>query len=249
MAVVDVEKEFATCVRSLGGSVLGDQLVSPSFSNADYWFPGDLVIGELKCLSEDFAEKGDFKQRLSELYVSWLQRRLVPPSTEPVIRFNLQEIPEPCAYEFLEIMKKRIEFSTIKKANKQIRETKHFLNAPDAKGLLLLANDGNLAMKPEVMAHLLARILKGKYSSIDSVIYFSVNHPASASGVPMPSLFWIDAIVPEREPVELTFRHRLRDRWFAHYSAQTSEPVYEVLFPNDPNLVEHIRFKSSGSVA
>ena len=239
---IDVEKELAKCVRTIGGVVLDDQLKNPSFSNADYWFPKYRVVSELKRLSENLSEKDDFKRELSKLYQSWMLKKLVPQIPNKVIRINTKDLPEECALEFIEIIKKRIEFSTIKKANKQIKQTKEFLNEGDAKGLLLLLNDGNLIMNPDLVIHLLRRILNKKYTSISSIIYFSVNPKVSFPGVDMPTSFWIDAILPDRVPVDKTFRDELQNIWFAHHSKLIQGPIQEILMPNDPSILERIKF-------
>ena len=240
---IDVEKEFAFRVQALGGIVLDDTLKAPLFKNADYWFPQENVVAEMKQLHEDMAEKADFKQKISELYNSWVQRNLIPPPTQKKVTINSQDLPELCAYEFLEVMKKRIEFSTIKKANSQVRETKEFFNSPNAKGLLILVNDGNLLMEPSVMAHLLARILKGKYSKIHSVIYFSVNVLASVPNMPQPSPFWMDCLVPDREPISRGLLSRLQEQWFSHVSKLIHGPIYEVLMPPSLEIVEQIKLR------
>ena len=67
---INIEKEFAACVRALDGKVLDDMPGNPLFSKADYWFPTENVFGELKRLSEDLIEKDDFKQKVTKLYDS-----------------------------------------------------------------------------------------------------------------------------------------------------------------------------------
>jgi hypothetical protein len=239
---IDVEKEFAKCVRAIGGIVLDDQLNNPSFPNADYWFPKNRVVCELKRLSENLSEKEAFKKEISDLYRTWVLKKIVPPAPSDVFRINTNDMPEECAYQFIEIIKKRIEFSTIKKANRQIKKTKEFLNEGDAKGLLLLLNDGNLIMNPDLVIHLLRRILNKKYTSISSIIYFSVNPKVSFPGVDMPTSFWIDAILPDRVPVDKTFRDELQNIWFAHHSKLIQGPIHEILMPNDPSILERIKF-------
>ena len=34
----------------------------------------------------------------------------------------------------------------------------------------------------------------------------------------MPGLFWMDCVIPEREPVALEFRRALQTAWLKHYS-------------------------------
>lgn len=161
---------------------------------------------------------------------------------------NLRELPPECAREFLDPIKRKLETSTIPKANRQIRETKKHFGAPEAKGLLLLANDGNYMLPPSMMTHLLSRILKTQHSSISSVIYFSVNEVASVPGVNIPSTFWIDAVVLGREPVALEFRRELQEAWMRHYSTLVPEPVFEFRGSTAPEFVNNIQFVK-GNVA
>lgn len=134
---ISVSEEVAACVRGMGGTVLDDVLKKPDFANADYWFPEDLVVAELKCLTEDLSTSQEFGRRISALYSSWIKKGLVPAPTDARVRFNLRDLPTRCAREFLEPIKQKLQASTIKKANKQIKETKLHLGAPEAKGLLL----------------------------------------------------------------------------------------------------------------
>lgn len=240
--VIDIQKEFATCVNAIGGQVLDEVLVNPGFKNADYWFPKYNVVAELKQLSENILEKDNYKKKVTEMYWRWVREGLVPRPTGNKIKFSTRNIPEKCAYEYVELFKKRLESSTVRKANTQIKETKRYFDAPDAKGLLLLANDGNLGFTPSMVAHLLARMLKNSYSGINSIIYFSANHPVSQPGIAMPSHFWIDAFVGEREQAPKELRENLQTEWMRNYSGLIEGPLYEVLMPNKAEAIDAIKF-------
>jgi hypothetical protein len=239
---IDIPKEVAVCVKQLNGVVLDEVLKCPSFANADYWFREANVVAELKCLTENLSTNSTFNESLSALYASWVKRGLVAPPKAQRVKLNLRDLPARCAREFIDPIKKRLEASTIKKANRQIRETKKYLDAPTARGLLLLVNDGNYMLPPNVMAHLLARILKGQHSSISSVIYFSVNVDATVPGVSMPSQFWIDAIPPDREPVALEFRTALRTAWMSHHSSLVPGLLFEIEGSTKAEFIDNIQF-------
>lgn len=240
--VIDIQKELATCVNAIGGEVLDEVLVNPTFNNADYWFPEHNVVAELKRLSENILEKDGYKKKVTEMYWRWVREELIPKPIGNKIKFSTRNIPKKCAYEYVELFKKRLESSTVRKANTQIKETKKHFNAPTAKGLLLLANDGNLGFTPDMVAHLLARMLKNSYSSINSIIYFSANHPVSQPGIEMPSHFWIDAFVQEREQVPKELREKLQTEWMRNYSGLIEGPLYEVQMPNKAEAIDAIRF-------
>jgi len=245
---IDIPLEMAACVKQMGGVVLDDMLKNPTFANADYWFSDAGVVAELKCLTEDLSTKATFTESLSTLHASWIKRGLIPPPTTNRVRLNLRDLPPRCAREFIDPIKKKLEASTIKKANRQIRETKKYLNAPNAMGLLLLANDGNYMLPPNMMTHLLSRILKGQHSSIQSVIYFSVNVNATVPGVNMPSQFWIDAIPPAREPVSLAFREALRTAWMSHQSRLVPGLLFEVEGSTEAEFIDNIQFSRANAV-
>lgn len=240
---IDIQKELATCVNAIGGQVLDEVLVSPTFKNADYWFPEYNVVAELKQLSENILEKDDYKKKLTDMYWRWVREGLVPQPTGNKVRISTRNIPEKCAYEWVELFKKRLESSTVRKANTQIKETKKHFNAPSAKGLLLLANDGNLGFTPSMVSHLLARMLRTSYSSINSIIYFSANHPVSKLGIPIPSHFWIDAFVGQREQAPKELREKLQKEWMRHYSGLIDGPLYEFLMPNTTEVIDAIQFE------
>lgn len=245
---IDVPKAVAVCVKQLNGVILDEVLVQPKFANADYWFQDANIVAELKCLTEDLSTNAIFNNSVLALYATWVKRGLVPRTAGGNVRMNLRDLPLQCAREYLEPIKKRLEASTIKKANRQIRETKKHFNAPDAKGLLLLVNDGNYMLPPTMMVPILLRILKGQHSSISSVIYFSVNEHSTVPGIDMPSLFWIDALVPGREPVSSVFREALRKAWMVQYSHLVLEPIYEIEASMHANIIDNIQFVRDNAV-
>ncbi len=239
---IDIAKEVAACVKQLDGTVLDEVLKDPGFKNADYWFSEANVLAELKCLSDDLVSNKTFNQNVAILYGSWVKRGLVPQTSAKSVRLSLQALPENCALEFLDLIKKKLDAGAIKKANRQIRETKKKFATPDAKGLLLLVNDGNLVLPPGVMAYLLSRILKGKHSSIHSVIYFSVNVNSTIPGFNAHGQFWIDSLIPERDPVAPEFRKAFRAAWFSHLSSLGLGPVIELDGKGSSELLNGIQF-------
>lgn len=239
---IDIRKEVAACVRKLGGVVLDDSLKNPQFSNADYWFPDYQVVVELKCLTDNLTSTQEFNNRLSRLYTSWVRQGYLPQVAHKRVRLNIREIPLKCAREFLDPIKHRLEVNVLKKANAQIKGIKKHFNQDKAKGLLLLVNDGDYIFSPDVMAHLLARSMRDQYRSINSVIYFSVNEFARVPGVSSDALFWVDGLLPNRDPVSSDFRKLFKQSWIAHHSNLSLEPISEISMNNDPNIIDGIKF-------
>ncbi len=205
-------------------------------------FPKANVFVELKRLSKDLMSDKVFNLIVANLYASWVKRGLIPAPTTTRTHFNLQDLPLKCAREFLDPIKRKLETSTIRHANRQIRETKQHFDASDAKGLLLIVNDGNYVFPPSMMAHLLSRILGTQHSSINSVIYFSVNEVISVSASDIASRFWIDAVIPNREPVSSDFLRALQEAWMRHLSGLVQEPVIELEGNNSRDLLDRLQF-------
>src|SRR5664279_4424437 len=73
----------------------------------------------------------------------------------------------------------------VKKANRQIRETKKHLSLEDHRWILLCVNDDFRELPPRLIMALIARILLGSYSSIAAFIYLT-NHYVRLPGVKIP---------------------------------------------------------------
>lgn len=125
--------------------------------NADYLFREDQVIAELKALENDsFGEP--FRKKMSDLMASWMARRLL--LVFGTTRVDLRRLPPVCQEEALRVMGKPLQDKVLATANQQIRETKKLLNMPKAKGLLMVASDGNRDLLPNDVWFFLTRLLQ-----------------------------------------------------------------------------------------
>ena len=230
----------------MGGIVLDECIVNPTFQNADYWFSEWNTIAELKCLSENYFDRANFSPSLSRKYNSWIERGLVPPLNAKTSVVDLRSVPRQCAEEVIQPLKRKLESSTIRKANRQIRETREYLGAPSAKGLLLLVNDGNYALPPAMVRHLVSRILKSQHRCINGVVHFSVNEAISVPGVGVPALFWAEWGFPDRKRVDANFLEALRAAWFQHHAKLSQGDVYELVTKKGFDLFEETRFVDPG---
>lgn len=222
---IDVEIEMSACVRKIGGVVLADELgPSPDFLNADYLFRDENTVAELKCMDKDKQSDGKFVAKILELRNDWVRRGLVPPplpGKEGEVHLNSAAMPEECLLQVLDEMKKRLR-RLVEKANKQIRQTQNRL-APQAKGLMLLANDGDNIFEVDVVLYLLNRLFQtGRYRGINTVVYFAANRPGSAPDLPLPALHWVTTVISEkgsvqRDEVPPALLTRLKNGWFDHF--------------------------------
>jgi hypothetical protein len=245
---IPVEHTFDDFVRRFGGSKVIDLLAlredlkgSPPL-NADYLFPADNVIAELKCLEEDTYSPNEFKEVFQSLMDAWERRGLLPWhffGVSPIV-VQSRDLPLVCQLELEKLISGTLR-NVIKKANKQIRVTKETLHLPDAQGLLLLVSDGNYFLGPEQIFPLLGRILREHYSNISSVVYFTVNSMVDMPNLNRDGLVWIQSIRANVEPVSSEFFARLRADWFQHLSQKLGIQIPEYIIDDD-SLVEAMRF-------
>ncbi len=220
MQLLDPEPLMDEAIRAAGGRCVRELVgANPSFDNADYLFPIDNVVAELKSLEKDFLRDPTVGEKMHVLYNRWVDEGKDVPIMygEGILRTD--QLPIECARELIGIFKDRLEGTVLRKANRQIRETKEQLNYPDAMGLLLLSNEGNFAFDPAMMAHVLYHSLRAKFSSIEHVIFFSANLAVgTTSGPPFMSIRF-----PTRRQPSDAFLHRLGSRWYEILAAATTQ--------------------------
>jgi hypothetical protein len=214
-------------VKQCGGEIVAEELDTGTnlLQNADYLFRNAGVIAELKSLEDDtFGES--FRAKMGDLADSWQRRGLL--IVFGTTRVDLHRLPPVCQHELLELIAGPLQTKIFAKANQQIRSTKKLLDLPDAKGLVMVASDGNESLPPMDVLYFLGRILRKKhpngmpqYSNIHSLLYFNPRMPAAFTGSDQPALVW--ATVPRLdEDQEMTgFLNALGDQ-FRGYMERTT---------------------------
>ncbi len=216
---VDTEPALDDLVRAIGGNVLRDSLAkSPSFDNADYHFPNSKVVAELKCLKENRLDDPLFANKVEACWNKWRQRGLVTGETPAVMRSD--SIPDECFSDIRRIYSATLR-DRIKKANKQIRETKTHLNIRDHNGLLLLANDADLAIPPDSLFRLALEILNGSCSEINEIVLFTANLSSTVPTIEMPCFLWLIGTIHGRREIDPQFSQELGARWKVKYETIT----------------------------
>lgn len=236
---VDIEKEFPVAIRAAGGEVVSDLLPTktPPFENADYLFRGVGVVAELKCLDNDTVGDAGFLTKLSSLYRELMQQGRAPLVTGRgrVSLEQIAKIDERAALEFLEPYKQRLA-RVVKKANKQIEETSSYFGIQNPKGLLLLANDGEKSFEFDLILHLLGRLFKNCYRSINTVLYFTVNLSARVPGFHPAASLWAPLEVADRPRVDERLIANLTHAWMNHISTLTGGPVLTKRVASDDEI-------------
>jgi hypothetical protein len=211
------ETLFREFVQDFGGEVLPEAL---SGHTADYSFPADNIVAELKTLTEDAT--GKMKQKLQPIVGAWIRENGKLP--EGFVDGNqyimeLKSIPAEIAQHWLRLLRVPADH-LISDANRQIRDTKERLNLPLAKGLILIANEANYYHNdPESYRLILANILRKRmpdgsprFAHLHGAVYFS---PLGGIQTRSEGMYFWANLIDDHETPTATFQRRLREGWYA----------------------------------
>jgi hypothetical protein len=183
-------------IKSCGGELVAELLEKNTDLplNADYLFRSSGIIAELKALEDDtFGEP--FRKKMGDLTGSWHRRGLL--MVFGTQRIELAQLPLLCQSEALHLIGKPLEGNVLRKAHKQIGETKKLLKMPEAKGVLMVASDGNKDLSPSDVLFFFYRLLQKRhpdgtpqFSNIHSLVYFNPRMPALLPSTGQPALLW-----------------------------------------------------------
>jgi hypothetical protein len=238
---IDVEESFNEFVVDFGGEVISDLLSkSPSFKNADYFFQTRSIVAELKCLEKDTFQDRTYRRKMGILYDKWVRQGFIPDSLFRPTKIETKDYPLECQRDVHNLLKRPIE-TRIKEANRQIKQTKEYFNLPHAKGLLLLVNDGNYSFESDALLYTVGRSLKNQFTSINSLVYFTVNMPATKPDIDRDVLVWVDARAREtEEELPREFLDELCNGWISFLKRKTGEDIPRGEFPDE--AIDEIKF-------
>jgi len=224
--VIEIEREFDALIPFIDGKKVCDLVgLSPSFDNADYIFESDKIVMELKCLEENKLVDKNIQQKLYSLLGRWKKEGHNINLTHDGWKATVRDLPPELSKQILKIYAKPIR-KRIVKANKQIKETKKALSCLDYQGVLLLANDGNLAIDPEHVYSILNYVLGQNYSGINAVIFFTVNQLGRASFTNVDTAIWANLNRDGFTPINDSFFNKLSNGWMLHL-----EQVLDTMIP------------------
>jgi hypothetical protein len=169
-----LELAFNKFVKEFGGDLVSELLPSNSANipkNADYLFKANNIVAELKCLQNDpYTTEAD-RERLFKKINTRIQKGYL---TEAEIgeKNGSQKIHESIYAD----VKRTLE-NIFRGAKKQIGVTKNHFQLFGAKGLLLLANDGNYfnQFSSDIFVHILKEHLFADQLLIDGFVFFVTN--------------------------------------------------------------------------
>ena len=244
---IDVEPEFDECVSSIGGQRVAEIVGhSPNFRNADYIFADDVVVAELKCLEEDKGRDEALKEKVHRLYNQYFDTGKTDLIIYGEVEINANDVSEDFGRDIMELYRRPIQ-RVIKTANKQIRQTKIHLNLNEYYGVLLLVNDGHELLSPAQVHWIIANTFKrNSYSSIDLVIFFTVNLLAYHESFQDDLLVWSEWGRADHEMCSEEFLTKLRTAWFEHHQSLADDIPVRIYTIDDSTIyagLENVRTK------
>lgn len=114
-----IEGTIDEVVRLASGQRV-DTLLPANFQqskNADYFFPTENVIAELKSLQQESFDL-DYRQKMNEMTQDWMRSGLIYAFGRPVI--TLRTLPPPCQREWMRLLTLPLQTNVISASNTQI---------------------------------------------------------------------------------------------------------------------------------
>lgn len=194
-------------IASIGGERLDVRFPNASFQNADYIFPDKKILIELKVLETEFGATDEFKAKADGL-IEDIARNF---GFGPIVR------GEKGPSQFYAKAKRNLFRAPlgriVKKANRQLRESKAALSDDGYRGLLWVVNDNFRAVGTELAIHLLCSTLGRQNSNVDGLIYVT-NHYVDIPGDDYARLVWVPAYADGVEEDLPDFVDWLGGAWF-----------------------------------
>ncbi len=153
-------------VEKIGGRRLNEGEKSAGVQNADYILPN--AVAELKIVEEEGLEKVSRQNKIKEFLSV---RYLLPKQVE----IDIRTIPDEIKPEFRKILGGPIQ-TAVKKAAKQIKETKTLLKKNLDLGILIAVNNGYASLPDDEFEKLVLSYARKDTSQIDFVICSTVDH-------------------------------------------------------------------------
>lgn len=208
---LDVETTWREFVKSQEGTVVEDILPNPrTFENADFLFRQQGVVAELKEIMTDFGSSQNFQKNYNDLMNLVVSEN---PDWKPILLGGEERYPDWFGERFIRLFRPPIS-RILKKANRQIRETKAHFGINECTGIILFVNDGFTSLGPQPIRSLAAQLLIDSYSSIDCFIYLTVNRYIVVPNSDVPRLLWAPTYSDRAPDWLVEFVDNLGSAWF-----------------------------------
>jgi hypothetical protein len=219
--LIEIEPTFARFVPTFrGGRIVSDLIAKSGMPlNADYFFPADNVVMELKCLEKNPTEAADWPDRIRRAFEA------AGGSFEDagsVVRGA--PVPDEVAAKLFGWLRGAIRGS-VKVGNRQIRATKQALGKPDARGVLLIANDNHYGFVPAGMVELISDAVATLGDShVDAVVYFTPNVFHRVDNSDVAWTLWVPSYAEGGDASIQEFVNALGRKWHDFVEATTGNP-------------------------
>lgn len=217
---IEIEASFGEFVRTFRqGGLLSDFVgaVPDHTLNADFYFPADNVIVELKSLETDTFGIEAMANRVMPAF-KWLGYSLVDFADWAMRKSDMPDDVSRRVYAG----SVRSIIECTKKAAKQIADTRKLIGKADATGVILVANDASGSASPvEIMNAILRGFEQCKDADRNAAVYFTPN-VYHDMGETVPMEIWVPIANNGGEPLQ-TFIDDLGRAWF-DYSEDHGRP-------------------------
>jgi hypothetical protein len=213
---IPVEQTFNELVREHGGAIILDEYYKektgkpPEFPNADYIFHSEKVVAELKCLMDDNSDSPNNQDKINAALDRFYSAGKI--KSKVIDEAAWPNLPKELQNEIYSITTRSIR-ARVKKANRQIRETKAKLGLDSYSGVLFIANDGLISMPPAAFIHATINCIKSDGENISCFVFFTVNVFAVVKGNSVPAVFWMPMQMEKPEKVDNKFTRRIGKAW------------------------------------
>lgn len=160
------ESFFDKVIEKAGGRRLSEIEKEEGVSNADYLMPGAVL--ELKIIEEEGLEKQTRQDKIQKLLID---NYILPD----VVDIDIKKVPDAIKPEYKKILGGPIK-TAVKKAAKQIKETKSHLNRAFDLGILLAVNNGYASLPHDEFENLVLTYASRDTSQIDFILCSTVDH-------------------------------------------------------------------------
>lgn len=208
---IKVERAWQELVTQVGGQLVSGLLAQGAgIENADFIFENAKVVIELKEIQTELGQSERFKRDFDRLMNRVMDEN---PDWRPALLGGNDVSPTWFQSEFVRLFRPSVS-RILKKANRQLRETKKYFEIKSATGVLLLVNDGFTQIDPQMVQALAAQLLCTSYSSVDCMVYLTVNRYLEFPDSNTPRLLWAP-LYSKRAPDSLVgFIDSLGRQWF-----------------------------------
>jgi hypothetical protein len=226
---ISVERTFDNFVEKFGGTKISDILESKWKLplNADYFFKDHNIIAELKTFEGVFSGP----EAIRTLSQACVDAGCSASDLAGYVYWG-EALPERASNLVLRRFRRAIE-QRIKKARKQLRQSKSQFGNKDTQSLILIAIDQPPLFGHDIMLNTIAKLMGDNYSDehTDGVIYMNPNAPTQPRADGMEFSGWFPFYRDDEVNKRLSgFVNLLGNRWLTYYAEQIGEvhPILEL---------------------